>query len=300
MLGASALWALFPLVARRELGLGAAGYGLLLTCMGAGAFAIVFALPIIRKHLAADMVVFASTLAFAVAIASVAVIRGPILLAPVLVLAGASWVSGLSTLSVAAQRSAPSWARARPLACYLLVWYGSIAAGSTVWGAVAGEFGTHFSLLLAASFLVRGAFVVIPFRLDRFASLDLMPSHAWPAPHLALSPEPDAGPVLIEVEYRVAEAHLEDFILAMRDVREERRRDGAVTWGLYRDLGDPTRFVETFVVESWLEHLRQHERVTIADEGFRRQVHRFLVGETEPEVKHLIAANNVSLTVHIA
>jgi hypothetical protein len=134
----------------------------------------------------------------------------------------------------------------------------------------------------------------IPFRLDRFASLDLMPARAWPAPQLALSPESDAGPVLIEVAYRVAEAHVEHFILAMRDVREERRRDGAVTWGLYRDLGDPTRFVETFVFESWLEHLRQHERVTIADEGFRRQVHRFLVGKTEPEVKHLIGANNGS------
>src|SRR6185503_10610731 len=193
MLGASALWALFPLVARRELGLGAAGYGLLLTCMGAGAFAIVFGLPAIRKHLSSDMVVFASTIAFAIAVASVALIRRPILLAPVLVLAGAAWVSALSTLSVAAQRSAPSWARARALACYLLVWFGSIAAGSTIWGAVAARFGAHFSMLLAASVLVIGAFAWIPFRLDRFASLDLTPSRDWPSPQLALSPEPDAG-----------------------------------------------------------------------------------------------------------
>ena len=123
-------------------------------------------------------------------------------------------------------------------------------------------------------------------------------TRVWPAPQLALSPEPDAGPVLIEVDYRVAEAHVENFILAMRDVREERRRDGAVTWGLYRDLSDPTRFIETFVVESWLEHLRQHERVTIADEGFRQRVHAFLLGETEPVVKHLIAASNVGSRVH--
>jgi hypothetical protein len=65
----------------------------------------------------------------------------------------------------------------------------------------------------------------------------------------------------------------------MRDVREERRRDGAVTRGLYRDLSDPIRFVETFVVESWLEHLRQHERVTVADEGLRPEVYALLLEE---------------------
>ena len=295
MLGASALWALFPVIARRELGLGPAGYGSMLTCMGAGAFAAVFVLPKLRNRLSPDRVILIATLVFAVATIAVGTIRQPLILAPVLFFAGAAWVSGLSSLSIAAQRSAPPWARARALSCYLVVWFGSIAVSSAVWGALAGRFGTRSAMLTSAGVLMFGSLAGIRFRLDRYVSLNLMPAAAWPAPQISMTPDPDAGPVLVQVEYQVSEMHIEQFGLAMRDVRGERLRDGAISWGLYRDLSEPGRIVESFVIESWLEHMRQHLRVAIADEAFQQEVRKFLLNASEPSVKHYIATDRSNL-----
>jgi hypothetical protein len=76
----------------------------------------------------------------------------------------------------------------------------------------------------------------------------------------------------------------------MQDLGRLRRRDGALNWGLFRDVADPFRFVEFFITDSWIEHLRQHERITVADleiEGAVRAYHR---GETAPEVHHFVSA----------
>jgi hypothetical protein len=35
--------------------------------------------------------------------------------------------------------------------------------------------------------------------------------------------------------------------------------------GIFRDLAQPDRYVETYIVDSWAEHLRQHERSVAAD-----------------------------------
>jgi MFS family permease len=263
--------------------------------MGAGAFGAVFMLPKLRNRLSPDRVILIATLTFAVATIAVGTIRQPLILALVLVFAGAAWVSGVSSLSIAAQRSAPPWARARALACYLVVWFGSIAVASAGWGALAGRFGTKSAMLTSAGVLTFGSLVGIYFRLDRFVSLNLMPAAAWPAPQISMTPDPDAGPVLVQVEYNVGEKHIEQFVLAMRNVRGERLRDGAISWGLYRDLGTPSRIVESFIIESWLEHMRQHQRVAIADEAFQQEVRKFLMVPSKPSVKHYIAADQPNL-----
>jgi hypothetical protein len=78
------------------------------------------------------------------------------------------------------------------------------------------------------------------------------------------------------------------FLDALERVAAQRRRDGAFAWGVFEDAAEPGRFVETFLVESWLEHLRQHERVTKADHFSEERVHRFLL---QPEkITHLISA----------
>jgi len=71
-------------------------------------------------------------------------------------------------------------------------------------------------------------------------------------------------------------------------VAAERKRDGAYAWGIFQDTADPRRFVETFLLESWIEHLRQHQRVTRWDQMVEQEVRQFL---REPvRVMHLIAA----------
>lgn len=46
---------------------------------------------------------------------------------------------------------------------------------------------------------------------------------------------------------------------------------------------------EWFVVESWAEHLRQHQRVSRAEANLQAEAQRFHVGPHAPQVHHLLA-----------
>jgi hypothetical protein len=78
------------------------------------------------------------------------------------------------------------------------------------------------------------------------------------------------------------------FIAALDHLADERRRDGAFDWGLFEDAAEEGRFLETFLLDSWIEHLRQHARVTHADRELQEAVHRFQA-DGPPKVTHLIA-----------
>jgi len=111
----------------------------------------------------------------------------------------------------------------------------------------------------------------------------------WPVPLLSHDVEPDRGPVLVTIEYAVAAVDRAAFLTAMAKLAGERRRDGAYDWGIYEDASKEGVFVETFWVDSWLEHLRQHQRVTNADRVLQDTVQRFQA-DRDPAVRHLIAA----------
>ena len=96
------------------------------------------------------------------------------------------------------------------------------------------------------------------------------------------------GPVLITVEYIIDPAQAAEFLNAMRKYERVRRRDGASRWGIFHDVEAGDRYVETFLVHSWAEHLRQHARQTLADRKLEKQVHSF--ARREPKVQHLIYA----------
>ncbi|HEX9178859.1 MAG TPA: MFS transporter, partial [Burkholderiales bacterium] len=124
---------------------------------------------------------------------------------------------------------------------------------------------------------------------NRHDGLNLAPSLHWPTPVLAEEPEEDRGPVMVTVEYRIDSARSAEFARAMRKLRRIRLRDGAYFWELFADAEDPARLTECFLVESWLEHLRQHERVTVADREVQERARAFHIGEEAPLVRHLIA-----------
>jgi Transmembrane secretion effector len=107
---------------------------------------------------------------------------------------------------------------------------------------------------------------------------------------LARDVDADRGPVLVTVEYRVAASDRATFVAALDRLANERRRDGAFDWGLFEDAAAEGRFLETFLLDSWAEHLRQHARVTNADRVLQEAVHRFQV-DGSPRVTHLIAVD---------
>jgi quinol monooxygenase YgiN len=127
--------------------------------------------------------------------------------------------------------------------------------------------------------------------LQTAAGIDLTPSMSWPAPIVSGRVENDQGPVMITVEYRINPSDREAFLTALEKLSHERRRDGAYAWGVFEDTAEHNRFIETFLVESWLEHLRQHERVTNADRMLQDQIHRLVQGT--PKITHLVAAEPV-------
>lgn len=286
---ASAYWALLPLVARELFGGGPALYGVLLGCVGAGAVGGAFLLPALKARLGPDRLVAAGTLGSAATLAVFALLREPLVAMAASVLAGVSWIAVISTLNVSAQTALPDWVRARGLSVFVTVFFGAMSAGSLLWGQVASALSIPAALLAAAAGAVAAVPLSLRWTLGQSETLDLAPSMHWPAPVVAAEVEPDRGPVMITVEYRVDPARAAEFAAAMQEVAQERRRDGAYGWGLFEDVAESGRYIEYFLVESWLEHLRQHERVTRADADVQARVRAYHVGPGEPKVRHYVA-----------
>jgi MFS family permease len=287
ILPASALWALLPVVARGALGLDATGFGLLLGALGIGSVAGAVVLPRLRRAVPIDRRVVAATCLYALATVVLAVVGSALVVGLAMVAAGMAWLAILTSFNVATQTAVPRWVRARGLAVYLLVFQGGLAVGSALWGVVAGRVGERTALLAAAASFGLGLLAALRWRLQGIGALDLTPS-VRPEPVTVLDPEPDDGPVLVLVRYRVDLARAEEFASAMRAMRRVRRRDGAYRWGLFEDVADPSCFVETYVVRSWAEHLRQHERFTAEDLAVRERVRSFHIGDDPPAVSHFI------------
>ncbi len=285
--GSAALFALLPLVARNELGLGSAGFGLLFAMLGVGAIIGAALLPRLRARVHLDLLVAFGTVAFAGATLSLALVHNSGVAFAAMLVAGVAWMSLLASLNVSAQTASPRWVRARVLGSYLVVFQGGLALGSLTWGLVAELTSVSIALLAAAGFLAAGLFAAPRFRLRRGEVQDLTP-YQWPEPLVDGPSDQDRGPVLVTVEYRVDPARAEEFVSAMRDLGRTRRRDGAYRWGLFRDVADANRFVETFLVESWLEHLRQHRRGTVADRELLDRIQGFHLGPGPPAVSHLL------------
>jgi MFS family permease len=290
---ASASWALLPLVVRQTLQAGSAVYGSLLAFIGTGAVTTAFFLPRLLNYLSSDWLVALATLAYAASMLALAHLRDVYLLAAVMSLSGAAWISVVSSLQVAAQAALPEWVRARGLSLFMVVFMGGMAGGGLIWGHLAETAGIPFALTVAAGAAVFGAVVTVPFRIGGYENADFTPSMHWPAPLVDEEPEPDRGPVLVTLEYRVQPSSTAAFLKLMRVLRRIRKRDGAFYWGLFQDTADHSRFVEHFMLESWVEHLRQHERVTVADRDVQERLKQYLQDQRDPIVSHYVEAKLV-------
>lgn len=291
VLCASSLWALLPVVASTELRQGPAGYGLLLASLGVGAVAGAMVLPRLRRggEGSMDGIVAVATVVFAGATVALGSLRSFPLLCLALVFAGGAWLSLLSSLNVAIQTVVPSWVRGRALSVYMLIFFGGLAGGSALWGAVADHAGTSRALWISAAGMIAGLAATWRIHLRSGEGLNLAPSRQWPAPLASHDLELDRGPVLVSIRYQIDPEQASEFTTAMRELRRIRLRDGALQWGLFQVAEAPGAYAEVFLVRSWIEHLRQHERVTVADEEIRHRAGSFHIGEEPPVVRHLIA-----------
>ncbi len=287
--GASALWALLPTLVRRSLSGGAPDYGLLLGCVGAGAVTGALALPRLRRFTTPGTQVTAAGILMSAALGAIAFVRQPVLLASLMVAAGTAWLLALTALHAAGQAALAPWIRGRGIAVMLLATYAGLAGGSLLWGAVAASAGVQAGFALAGAALLVMTAATSRLCLPAGHGHDQAPSCRWPADRLAGDPTRADGSVLVTVEYHVDPGSAAAFTDAMAEVRTFRLRDGAMKWDLFSDPSRPGRYLESFLVVSWTEHLRQHARLTQSDRAVEARARRFHTGAQPPVVSHYIA-----------
>jgi MFS family permease len=285
----SAFWALLPAVAR-DVSRSSLGYGLLLGFFGTGAVLGVVLLQRLRKAYSVEAVIAVATAVFACVLAGTALLDNLWILSFFSLFGGAAWTIFMSVFNTLIQRLAPDWVRARVLAVYLFVFQGSMTVGSVLWGASAERAGLEKALLASAVGIAACLLLRLPFPLPE-PSTTLDAWNHWRKPTMFLEPEPDEGPVLVTVEYKIAPDEAQEFLQAIHKYQRIRRRDGATRWGVYYDSESPGIYMETFLVDSWAEHQRQHARFTLADRTVEDQVFRFV---REPvRVRHLVYARTL-------
>ncbi len=285
----SALWALLPAIASQQLKLGAAGFGFLMGCLGTGAVAAGLVLGKLRAKLGLERLVVTGCLVFAAVMLIAAFVHIPAVIFISLAIGGAAWMAVMATFNTATQSSAPPWVRSRAVALHTLSALGSFAIGSAFWGAVSGFAGLPIALSLAAAAMTAGIFLARSFPLRMGDAQEITPVALWEDMFIPEQPLPDDGPVSVEVAYRIRDGEAEEFLHAVSQLRASRRRDGATLWRVYRDLGDPSRYVERFIVASWADYLHQRARATMADQELEARVREFVRAGEPVTTQHYIA-----------
>jgi len=284
---ASAYWALLPLIAREQPSQGAAFYGLLLGAIGAGAILGSAVLSPLKHWLGPDGLVAAASVGTAAALIGLGLADDPITALTACFIAGASWTLAISTLYVSAQVALPDWVRGRGLAIFLTFIFGATTFASALWGQIAGLRGLDVALYIAAA----GALFAVPLslgsKLQTGLNENMEPALHWRFPRVAFDVGWTQGPALVTIKYRVDSHNRDKFLSAMKEIGDERRRDGAFAWGVFEELATEGRYTETFLIESWLELMHLYERVTNADRRMEESVQALLLDK--PEISHYVA-----------
>lgn len=285
----SALWALLPVIGQKQLDLSAAGFGLLMGCLGAGAVAAGLTIGRLRARLGLELLVRTCCITYAAAMMIAAYTRWPILVYVALFLGGAAWSAVMSTFNTATQTSVPPWVRARAVAMHTISALGSLALGSAIWGAVADLVGLKFALTLASIAMISGLMLAKRFPLRMGDVQDVTQVIEGDELFITNEPAPEAGPVAVEIAYRIRVEDTAVFLQTISQMRAPRRRDGATFWRAYSDLADSSRFVERFIVESWAGYLHQRARATLADRELEAQVRTFQLEGVAVTTQHYLA-----------
>lgn len=282
-----ALWALLPLLASRRFGLHADGYGVLFAALGVGAMTAALTLGRVLARVSIDALLAGAAVVFALAFGLTVVVPGLLPALPLLFVAGYCWTASTATLNAELQLFLPTWVRARALAANTMVFMGCQAVASPLWGLATVQFGLEAAVVAASVLVALSALLALVAKVPSSGHLDRSTVSYWGDVSLRFEPEPDAGPIVVSVDYEVAPVNQAAFLAAMEVKRHSRLRTGCSRWELFRVGEDASHFVELVWVSSWEEHLLQHDgRLTPADQEVEDAVVALTVGT--PVSRHLL------------
>jgi MFS family permease len=288
------IFSLLPALAIHRLGLGSTGFGLLTSCVGAGAVFITFVLPQLRIRFSANQLLAGFTIVAVLAQLVIALEPHILIIALCLFLAGTSWLAIFSTINTAIQLSVPSWVKARAFGAYQMAWGGAMALAAAFWGAVAERLGLPAGFALSALGMLIVLFFIGRLHIAVFEEEEQDLAPHTDTPHSETSIPLDAGPILVQLEFSIPERHKESFLEAMQQVRRLRLRDGAMRWALFEDPERTSeghlKYMECYLSSSMGEHLRQHHRNTNADRQVLARAFR-LDPSGRPVARHLVTAD---------
>ncbi len=287
-IGASSIQALLPVVALDLVSGGPLTYGFMLGAFGIGAIGGAVASARLREMVSSEAIIRMAFLGFAFSAVVAALSPSALLTSAGLFVAGACWVSALSLFNTIVQLSTPRWVVGRALSLYQTVTFGGIAGGSWLWGIAADRYGLSNALLMSAVVLLFGVVIGLRFSMPAFASLNLDPLNRFIEPALGLDITPRSGPIVIQVDYQIADDDLAEFMMLMGERRRIRIRDGARNWALMRDLENPGLWTETYHTPTWVEYIRHNQRRTQADAENTDRLRALHRGEGLPHVHRMI------------
>jgi MFS family permease len=280
--------ALMPLVARDLLHGGAQTYGIMLGAFGMGAVIGALNITEVRKRLSGEAAVRACAISMAGAIAGVAFSTNAVLTAAALVLAGGVWMLAVALFNIGVQLSAPRWVAGRSLAAFQASIAGGIAIGSWGWGHLTDYAGVETALLVSAGLMLLSPILGIWLRMPPVGARNEAATEVLADPEVRLSLTGRSGPLVVEIEYRVAQDNARLFHNVMQEVQLSRQRNGAYGWSIARDIADPELWTERYHCPTWLDYLRQRNRATQSERALHLRAIDFHLGPEPIRVRRML------------
>lgn len=282
-----AIIALMPLVARDLLHSGAQTYGIMFSAFGLGAVIGAVNITEVRKRMSGEAAIRACALSMSGAVAAVALSRDPLLTAIALILAGAVWTMTWVLFGIAVQLSAPRWVAGRSLAAYQAASSGGVAVGSWGWGHLTDATGVKTALLVSAALILVSPLLGLWMRMPRIGARG-EEAEVLEDPEVRLPLTGRSGPLVVEIEYRVAQEKARAFHHLMQNVQLFRQRNGAYGWSIARDIADPELWTERYHCPTWLDYLRQRNRTTLSERALDRQAAAFHIGPAPVRIRRML------------
>lgn len=292
-LAAIAILALLPLVARDSLNGGAFTFGVLLAAFGLGAVAGALLTATLRRVLSVEGIFRLGAVTYAAASVIIAFSGSVILTTLAAFVAGVFWLINWSLINIVVQTSSPGWVLGRMISLFMTCIFAGMALGGWIWGEVAEVSGLAHAFTGSAIVLLLSAIAGFIVPLPQHGADNLDPMGTFNEPAIRLDLARRSGPILIMVEYEIAQPDITEFLATMARRRRMRIRDGARNWSILRDLEDPDRWVESYHFPTWTDYVRHAERRTVADDEVIGRLHELHRGARPLKVHRMIERQTV-------